>query len=139
MEDRGPDGSGENRALARARAALDHAKRVMDVGAAKEPASAPAAPQPAAAASARRNGADGMIAILLVMALLIILIYYYRSRVVQMTKDVSELSATVTAVQEQQKAESRLQAKRVEDLTRELTSLKGIAEKPRRGKFLGIF
>ena len=139
MEYRGSDGSGENRALARARTALDHAKRVMDVGAAKEPASAPATPHPATAASTRRSGTDGMVALLFVMALLIILIYYYRSRVVQMTKDVSELSATVTAVQEQQKTESQLHLKRVEDLTRELTSLKGTAEKPRRGKFLGIF
>ncbi|MEI6633496.1 MAG: hypothetical protein WCP22_06720 [Chlamydiota bacterium] len=138
MGDRGSDGSGENRALARARAALDHAKRVMDVGAAKGPDSSPA-PPPAPAAFARRNGADGMIALLFVMVLLIILVYHYRSRVVQMTKDVSELSATVTAVQEQQKTESRLQAKRVEALTRELTSLKETAEKPRRGKFLGIF
>jgi hypothetical protein len=135
MRDRVPEGSGENMALARARAALDHAKRVMDVGAAKGPDPAPAPPP----APRRATGADGMIALLFVMALLLILTYYYRSRVVRMTRDVSELSAKVTAVEEQHEAAARLQAKRVEDLTREITSLRGAAEKPRRGKFLGIF
>ena len=136
MDDRTGD-SAENRALERARAALDAARRVMDAGAAKGPPPPPVRSR--ALTRARRAQTGGVIACAVASVLLIVSVGYYRIRVTQMARDVSELSAMVAAAKEQRKEAERLQARRVEELTRELAAMKQTAEKPRRAKILWIF
>lgn len=141
MERRGSDGSGESMALARARAALDHAKQVMDAGAAKGPVPAAAAPLQTSVPPARSRPAWSrlMPALVAVTIFLLFALLGYRSRAARMAESVSELTAAVTAVQEQQKREAQLHAQRVEELTRQLDALARPAPTLPRRKFLGLF
>ena len=136
MEERA-ENSAENRALARARAALGDAKRVMDAGAMK----ATQVPPARAAGRARVHRAQAAAAALTAAAsvFLIAAAGYHRFRVSRMEQDIHELSAMVEAAREQQKEAERIHLRRVEELTRELDAMRQPAGPPPRRRFLWIF
>ena len=136
MEERA-ENSAENRALARARAALGDAKRVMDAGAMK----ATQVPPARAAGRARVHRAQAAAAALTAAAsvFLIAAAGYHRFRVSRMEQDIHELSAMVEAAREQQKEAERIHLRRAEELTRELDAMRQPAGPPPRRRFLWIF
>ncbi len=131
------EGSAENRALARARAALGDARRVMDAGAIKAPQVPPV--RAAGQTRVRRAQAAGAALCAAASVFLIAAAGYHRFRVSRMEQDISELSAMVEAAREQQKEAERVHARRVEELTRELDAMKRPPDRPPRRRFLWIF
>lgn len=141
MNGRARNSDAENMALARARAALDHAKKVMDAGAVKGPRP-PAAPSktPAPAAPVGRSWAAAALALAAAAALLALALVGYRSRAARMEASVSKLTVAVAQAEERQRASAELHARTVEDLQRRLEALSRPVPTPApRKRFLGIF
>lgn len=140
MNDEARGGGAENMALARARAALDRAQRVMAAGTAdgsfpSAPAQSAVPAQPAGRSWAAPAGVFAAAALFLFVAL-----HLYRSRAARMEEEVSRLTAAVAAAEERQRASAESHARAVEDLRKRIESLARPAETPLpRRKFLGLF
>lgn len=140
----------EAQALMRARAALHHAKKILEAetGVRSDREKEESSRLPDHHPSARHGDEGGrerwLLTLILVLAICIAgavigLALGYRARVGGMARELEQMQAVVSALQEQQKSELELYSRRVDELTKELDAARKPETKPPRKKFLGIF